>query len=184
MEGRGLSLVVARYEPRSDIPYGYITVQKPEANITIRKGRVVNVLVSEGPQLIELPGVANMTPEEAGETLAAKQMEVERTIHVPSDRPGRVVAQSPGAGARMLEGSSGDPPRGQGAGALLHDARYQGSRHSDAHRGTGKEEDTATGSPTRGETKKKIKKTRRSRPGPSGPWSRLQRRFSARTTIL
>ena len=105
MEDRGLSLYVVRYEPRSDIPYGFITVQKPEANITIRKGRVVNVLVSEGPQLIELPILTGQTLEDAKTTLGQKQMEVEKTIFVPSRKAGKVVAQTPAPGTRVLEGS-------------------------------------------------------------------------------
>jgi eukaryotic-like serine/threonine-protein kinase len=106
VEGRGLSLVIARYEPRNDIPYGYITVQKPEANITIRKGRVVNVLVSEGPQLVELPALVNQPLEEAEKTLKEKQLELEKTIYVPSNKAGKIIAQIPGAGTKMLEGGT------------------------------------------------------------------------------
>jgi eukaryotic-like serine/threonine-protein kinase len=106
VEGRGLTLIIVRYEPRNDIPYGYITVQKPEANITIRKGRVVNVLVSEGPQLVELPALVNQPLEEAEQTLKEKQLEVEKTIYVPSNKVGKIVAQIPGAGSKMLEGGT------------------------------------------------------------------------------
>ena len=106
VEGRGLTLIIVRYEPRNDIPYGYITVQKPEANITIRKGRVVNVLVSEGPQLVELPALVNQSLEEAEQTLKEKQLEVEKTIYVPNNKVGKIVAQIPGAGSKMLEGGA------------------------------------------------------------------------------
>ena len=105
-ESRGLSLRVIRYEPRTDIPYGYITVQKPEANITIRGGRVVNVLVSEGPQLLELPNLINGTLEDAERMLAGKQIEIEKTIYVPSKREGKVIAQIPDSGAKVLEGAT------------------------------------------------------------------------------
>lgn len=105
-DSRGLSLNVLRYEPRSDIPYGYITVQKPEANITIRKGRVVNVLVSEGPQLLELPNLVNGALEDAEKTLAGKQIEIEKTIYVPGKREGKVMAQIPDSGTKVLEGAS------------------------------------------------------------------------------
>lgn len=106
VEGKGLSLSVARYEPRNDVPYGYITVQKPEANITIRKGRVVNVLVSEGPQLLDLPSVVDEPLEGAEATLRQKQMEIEKIVRVPSKKPGKVIAQIPKAGTKLLEGSS------------------------------------------------------------------------------
>ena len=106
-EARGLSLVIVRYEPRNDVPYGLITVQKPEANITIRKGRVVNVLVSEGPQLVELPGVVSQTLEDAERMIKEKQLEVEKTIYVPNRKmEGKVIAQIPHSGTKMLEGST------------------------------------------------------------------------------
>jgi len=105
VEGRGLSLVIVRYEPRNDVPYGLITVQKPEANITIRKGRVVNVLVSEGPQLVEIPSLVSQALEDAEKMLKEKQLELEKTIYVPSRKMGgKVVAQVPNSGTRMLEG--------------------------------------------------------------------------------
>ncbi len=104
-EGRGLSIAVLRYEPRTDVPYGYITVQKPEANITIRKGRVVNVLVSEGPQQVGLPNVTNQLLEEAEATLKQKQLEVEKTVLVPHKKVGKVIAQIPKGDTKVLEGS-------------------------------------------------------------------------------
>ncbi|HEY3277624.1 MAG TPA: PASTA domain-containing protein [Syntrophorhabdaceae bacterium] len=104
-EGRGLSLSVLRYEPRNDIPYGYITVQKPEANITVRTGRVVMVLVSEGPELVELPSFVHEKLEEAEANLRAKQMEIEKTIFVPHKNAGQVVAQIPSQGTKLLQGS-------------------------------------------------------------------------------
>ena len=104
-EARGLSLSVLRYEPRNDIPYGYITVQKPEANITVRTGRVVMVLVSEGPELVELPSFVHEKLEEAEANLRAKQMEIEKTIFVPHKNAGQVVAQIPAQGTKLLQGS-------------------------------------------------------------------------------
>ncbi len=103
---KGLSLAVLRYEPRSDIPYGYITVQKPEANITIRTGRVVNVLVSGGPQLVELPILTDQTLQEAEAKLREKRIEVEKTIYVPGKKAGRIVAQIPPGGTKLLEGGN------------------------------------------------------------------------------
>jgi beta-lactam-binding protein with PASTA domain len=114
---KGLSVAILRYEPRNDVPYGYITVQKPEANITIRKGRVVNVLVSEGPQLIELPIVIGQSLQEAEAALREKRITVEKTISVPGRKAGRVAAQIPAGGAKILEGGSVTLLVGSDAGA-------------------------------------------------------------------
>jgi eukaryotic-like serine/threonine-protein kinase len=103
---KGLSLAILRYETRNDVPYGYITVQKPEANITIRKGRVVNVLVSEGPRLIELPILIDEPLQEAEARLREKQITVGKTISVPCKKNGRILAQIPAGGTKVLEGGS------------------------------------------------------------------------------
>ncbi|MBA4418212.1 MAG: hypothetical protein C0392_09935 [Syntrophus sp. (in: bacteria)] len=106
VESKGLSLVVLRHETRNDVPYGYITVQKPEASITIRKGRVVNVLVSDGPRQVELPILANEPLREAEAKLKEKQIMIEKIIYVPGKKAGRVFAQMPAGGSKALEGSS------------------------------------------------------------------------------
>ena len=100
---KGLPLVVLRYENRSDVPYNHITVQKPEANIPIRKGRIIHVIVSEGPKLTEVPNLTGRTLQEAEETLREKNLEVGRIIQLPHAREGRIIAQIPKGGERTLE---------------------------------------------------------------------------------
>jgi len=99
----GLPLVVLRYENRSDVPYNHITVQKPEANIPIRKGRIIHVIVSEGPKLTEVPNLAGKTLQEAEETLRDKNLEVGKIIHLPHTRDGKVITQLPKGGEKTLE---------------------------------------------------------------------------------
>lgn len=101
---KGLSLVIVRYERRSDVPYNHVTVQKPEANMPTRLGRVVSVIVSEGPPLVQVPSVLGLTPEEAEEAMKGKGVRVERKAVVPGFRPGRVLAQAPRAGEQVIEG--------------------------------------------------------------------------------
>jgi beta-lactam-binding protein with PASTA domain len=100
---KGLPLVVLRYENRSDIPYNHITVQKPEANIPIRKGRIIHVIVSEGPKLTEVPNLTGRTLQEAEETLREKNLEVGRIIQLPHAREGRIITQLPKGGEKTLE---------------------------------------------------------------------------------
>ena len=104
--GKGLSLSILRYERRNDVPYGHVTVQKPDANINTRKGRVVYVIVSEGPEMIKTPGLVGMTLENAEETLTDKQLALDRTINVPDPRAGKVLAQIPAEGTEILQMSN------------------------------------------------------------------------------
>lgn len=104
IESKGLTLSVLRYERRNDVPYNHITVQKPEANIPIRKGRIVNVLVSEGPELVQVPVLTDQLLEQAEEILNERHIEIEKTIHIPHAKTGRVIAQIPKGGENILEG--------------------------------------------------------------------------------
>jgi serine/threonine-protein kinase len=104
IESKGLTLSVLRYERRNDVPYNHITVQKPEANIPIRKGRTVNVLVSEGPELVGVPMLAGQPFQHAEEILNERHIGIEKTIYVPHAKTGMVIAQIPKGGESMLEG--------------------------------------------------------------------------------
>ncbi|MCX8022099.1 MAG: PASTA domain-containing protein [Syntrophorhabdaceae bacterium] len=108
VEEKGLSLSIAKYERRNDIPYNHITVQKPQANISIRKGRVVYVMVSEGPELIKIPNVKGKEIKEAEEVLYKVKARIERVIPVPNNRmKGIILAQIPNEGETVLEGKQG-----------------------------------------------------------------------------
>ena len=101
---KGLPLVVSRYESRNDVPYNHITLQKPEANIPIRKGRVIHVIVSEGPKLIEVPTLTGRSLQEAEEILTEQNLGLAKTIYIPHTSVGQVVTQIPKGGERVLEG--------------------------------------------------------------------------------
>jgi beta-lactam-binding protein with PASTA domain len=103
-ESRGLSLTVLRYERRADVPYNHITVQKPEANIPTRRGRVVTVIVSEGPPLVQVSSVTGQSLMQAEETLKGKKIPIEKVIRVPGRIPGNIVAQVPKGGEDIIEG--------------------------------------------------------------------------------
>jgi len=100
---KGLGLIVLRYERRNDVPYNHITVQKPDANIAIRKGRVLYVIVSEGPQLVEIPTLTGQPLEKAAEILGEKLITIKKTIYIPHERTGRIIAQAPKGGSTILE---------------------------------------------------------------------------------
>ncbi len=100
---KGLNLVVLRYERRNDVPYNHITVQKPDANILTKKGRVVYVIVSEGPELMKTPGFVGLTTEEAQKMFSEKHLVLDKTVMVPSLKTGKVIAQLPAQSSDILE---------------------------------------------------------------------------------
>ncbi|MBP1749911.1 MAG: domain containing protein [Deltaproteobacteria bacterium] len=100
---KGLNLVVLRYERRNDVPYNHITVQKPDANISTKKGRVVYVIVSEGPELMKTPGFVGLTTDEAQRMFSEKHLVLDKTVMVPGLKMGRVIAQLPAQGSDILE---------------------------------------------------------------------------------
>lgn len=103
IKNKGLSLVVMRYERRNDVPYNHITVQKPDANISTKKGRVVYVIVSEGPELMKVPSFVGLTPEQAQLVLSEKHLVLEKTVMVPHEKAGKIIAQVPSSGSDILE---------------------------------------------------------------------------------
>jgi beta-lactam-binding protein with PASTA domain len=107
VQKKGLSLSVTKYERRNDVPYNHITVQKPEANISVRKGRIVLVMVSEGPELIQVPKLLGHSIEAAEEILKGIKLKVEKTIFVPGEKAGKVIVQIPKDGEDVVEGKNG-----------------------------------------------------------------------------
>jgi beta-lactam-binding protein with PASTA domain len=107
VQKEGLSLSVMKYERRNDVPYNHITVQKPEANISVRKGRIVLVMVSEGPELIQVPRLVGQSIEAAEEILKGINLKIEKTIYVPGEKTGTVILQIPKDGEDVVEGKNG-----------------------------------------------------------------------------
>jgi beta-lactam-binding protein with PASTA domain len=105
VETKGLSFSILRYERRNDVPYNHITIQKPDANISTRTGRIVYVIVSEGPELIKTPGLVGKSIEEAQGVMDEKRLVVDKIITVPSTKAGKVIAQIPAEGTEILQES-------------------------------------------------------------------------------
>jgi beta-lactam-binding protein with PASTA domain len=100
----GLSLIVLRYENRNDVPYNHVTVQKPEANISTRKGRIIYVIASEGPALVEVPFLTGASLQEAEKELQDKDLVVKAVVNVPHVKIGKIITQSPKGGDKILAG--------------------------------------------------------------------------------
>lgn len=103
LERNGLAGLVVRYDKRKDVPYNEIIAQKPEANMSVRRGRTVSLVVSEGPLPVTIPDLVNHPLEKAQQILQEKSIKLKNVVYVPSPKEGRVLAQSPRTGPQILD---------------------------------------------------------------------------------
>jgi beta-lactam-binding protein with PASTA domain len=102
-QANGLSVVVSRYEKRKDIPYNYVISQRPEPSMPVRTGRILSVVVSEGPLLVSIPLLTNHTLTYAETTLKERYILLKKALFVPQRAAGTVVAQSPQSGRNIVD---------------------------------------------------------------------------------
>ena len=90
------------YEYDEEVPVGYVIRQRPRPGDKSERGNIVDLTVSLGKELVEVPDVRGESSTEAVAELTRLGLEA-NTVPVPSDRPeGTVVAQSiaPGTSVR------------------------------------------------------------------------------------
>jgi eukaryotic-like serine/threonine-protein kinase len=102
-ERNGLVAVVVRYDKRKDIPYNEVIAQKPEANMSVRRGRALSVVVSEGPLPVSIPDLLNQPLEMAQTILRERYIKLKNVVYVPNSKEGRVIGQSPRTGSQILD---------------------------------------------------------------------------------
>lgn len=106
---RGLELRVGERRYDDGAPAGEILAQDAEPGTTLRRGETVTVVVSDGPQPVEVPNVRDEHVDDAVETLRSLgfEVEVERRGGLGAVfNPGRVVDQNPGPGAVRRPGDT------------------------------------------------------------------------------
>ena len=102
---QGLRLVWSDEGERFDeqVPAGHVLIQEPRAGTLVKRGGAVTVIMSRGPQRIEVPEVTGDALQAAQVNLTAAGLTVGRTINVYSREgpSGIVVAQQPAGGSRV-----------------------------------------------------------------------------------
>ncbi len=101
-------------------PAGTIVAQEPPAGAQVRSGRRVNLLVSAGPAVREIPDLTGKTARLASMELAQVGLSAGLTMIVPSSllREGEIIGTRPARGESPVHGGkidllvSGGPPRG------------------------------------------------------------------------
>ncbi len=99
---KGLSLVIGKYETKKDVPYNRVLFQTPDPAMPVRAGRIVTVVLSDGPVPVMVPAFVGLSLEEARAALADGGIKFKKVIYVPGGDANRVVAQIPGSGENVL----------------------------------------------------------------------------------
>jgi len=97
LESMGLNLVVDGEAPHPTWPAFTIIEQSVQAGTIVTEGTSVNVVLSQGPALIELPDVTGMRFEEAEQLLQSLDMIVQKYEDWSPETPGQVTVQDPPA---------------------------------------------------------------------------------------
>lgn len=95
----GLGLVVESEEPHPTYPAFTIIRQSIEPGAAVSRGESVNVVLSQGPVLVDLPDVRGIAFEAAEQQLTLLDLTVQRYEDWSPETPGTVIAQEPPPGA-------------------------------------------------------------------------------------
>lgn len=97
---------VAREEEANEAEEGVVFEQRPEAGSRVEAGSTVTILVSTGPEQVDVPNVVGLPVDRALERLAESELEATQAEVPSNEPPGTVVAQDPTAGSQVDAGSS------------------------------------------------------------------------------
>jgi serine/threonine-protein kinase len=107
LEQKGLGLLVSGEQPSAEVPAGHVIVSKPPPGRRVRRGRNIEVILSTGRELVEVPNVVEQPLESARRRLEQVGLHVGLEQRVWNDLvpEGHVVNQSPAPGIRVEKGS-------------------------------------------------------------------------------
>ncbi len=106
----GLNLVVVGNRISSEVPEDYIIDQDPAPSESLKEGRAIKVVVSEGGRMEHVPQLAGRSLRQAELLIADAGLQVGRMVRVFSTVKGEntVIASSPHAGTSVPHASSVD----------------------------------------------------------------------------
>jgi serine/threonine-protein kinase len=106
LSGKGLDGKVADEQYSDDVPKGDVISMTPSGGTVLHRGDDVSLVVSRGPELVEVPSVRGEGVEAATRELEALGFEVETRDAAGSLGLGFVWSQDPGGGDRVPKGST------------------------------------------------------------------------------
>ncbi|UNC92782.1 Stk1 family PASTA domain-containing Ser/Thr kinase [Candidatus Contubernalis alkaliaceticus] len=105
LEEAGLEYVVLEEIENDEVPEGNVISQFPEADKSVKKGREVELVVSKGPALLQVPLVEGLMESAAKILLQEADLVVEVDEEFSSTIPvGEVISQNPRAGSEANRG--------------------------------------------------------------------------------
>lgn len=99
LENMGLIMEVDGEEPHPTWPAFTIIRQSIQPGAAVAEGSVVNVTLSQGPPLIEVPDVRNLGFDQADQQLQSLDLVVQKYEDWSTETPGLVVLQDPPPGS-------------------------------------------------------------------------------------
>ncbi|OWZ84170.1 Stk1 family PASTA domain-containing Ser/Thr kinase [Natranaerobius trueperi] len=104
LEEQGLSGEVRDEEPHPEISAGNVISQSPESGREVRKNRSIGLIISVGPEYIEVPDVTGMNRRAAELELTQAGFEVKIIEEYAEVSRNQVISQDPPKGDEMQEG--------------------------------------------------------------------------------
>lgn len=103
-QGLGLEWTEGNSRFDDQVPPDHVLLQRPRAGALVKRGGMVTVVMSRGPQLIEVPTVVGDGLQAAQVSLQAAGLRAGRTLSIfsPQGLSGTVVAQQP-EGGQLVE---------------------------------------------------------------------------------
>lgn len=111
LEGIGLVLNVKDTEPSDEYEEGQVTRQDPEEGSNLKKGAVVDVYLSEGPEIEEIrtPSLLGETLDSARSIIRENELELGEVLYeYSSEAEGTVISQTPRVGNNVEKGTTVD----------------------------------------------------------------------------
>jgi serine/threonine-protein kinase len=99
LQNMGLELVVENEEPHPELPAFTIITQSVPAGDPISPGSRVNVIISQGPPLIEVSDLVGLPYDQAAQNLESLGLVAQKYEDWSAETPGNVINQDPPAGS-------------------------------------------------------------------------------------
>jgi beta-lactam-binding protein with PASTA domain len=94
----------------SNVRTGVVLSQNPADGTSAAMGTAVNLVISAGPAMLQVPDVVGLTQEEAQTEITVAELKIGTVARTnsPTVPVGKVISQNPAAGSSVVKGSSVD----------------------------------------------------------------------------
>jgi beta-lactam-binding protein with PASTA domain/tRNA A-37 threonylcarbamoyl transferase component Bud32 len=102
----GLVMTVTKEEVNAEVPRDTISSQSPDPNTKLSKGGVVEVTISKGPDMAQVPNLVGLSAAGAQDALTKVGLKLGETQEAFSSQPkGKIAEQNPPAAAQVPKGT-------------------------------------------------------------------------------